>query len=164
MVKKEQGQLSTAQAILERVASEREAIFGRKHKATQVSITGLTSVMMKLREFEPAGDLYKEIFDNLMETFKREHISTLAAATNLARSYLSQHKYEIAEDVYRQAYDMATKHYHKDHPRVLFIVSKISKLEQNQGKLEATASYRRGTSPSKSNGARPTTCPDTDSR
>ncbi|MDM8546105.1 CHAT domain-containing protein, partial [Candidatus Venteria ishoeyi] len=122
----------------------REAVLGKEHPDTLISVNNLAGLYESQGSYGEAEPLYQRALRVREAVLGKEHPDTLISVNNLAGLYKSQGRYGEAEPLYQRALRVSEAILGQQHPQTLTSLNNLAFLYQAQGRYgEAEQLYQR---------------------
>ena len=140
----DQGRLTAAEALYNRVLAGREKVFGQDHISTLQTANNLGALYRAQGRLGKAETMYNRVLAGFKKTLKQDHFSISQITNDLGALYYTQGRLAEAEAMFERALVGYEKVLGQDHISTLQTVNNLGNLYRAQGQLtKAKAMYDR---------------------
>lgn len=139
-----QNRVKDAEPLLVRTLDGRRRVLGPTHPLTYSAETSLAAAYRASGRLAEAIELARQILEKRTRQLLPEHPSTLRSMEMLGSMYTENHQPGEAVPLLRQALELRQRVLGVDHPETLATMRSLARALDQQGPLESTESFLRG--------------------
>ncbi|RYP17801.1 hypothetical protein DL767_009943 [Monosporascus sp. MG133] len=132
-----------AEQMYRQVLELREAVLGREHPDTLISMNNLALVLQNQGKYDEAEQIHRQELKLSEAVLGREHPDTLTSMNNLALVLRNQGKYDEAEQMHRQVLELSEAVLGREHPSTLTSMNNLARVLDSQGKYDDAEQMHR---------------------